>query len=45
MTMKNFVTALGSQYQDVFQDNNLSDKVRNFYNKVNDSNISFSNDK
>ena len=33
------------QYQDVFQDNNLSDKVRNFYNKVNDSNISFSNGK
>ena len=33
------------QYQDVFQKNNLSDEVRNFYNKVNDSNISFSNDK
>ena len=45
MTMKHFVTALGSQYQDVFQDNNLSDEVRNFYNKVNDSDISFSNGK
>ena len=33
------------QYQKVFQDNNLSDEVRNFYNKVNDSNISFSNGK
>ena len=33
------------QYQDVFQDNNLSDEVRNFYNKVNGSDISFSNDK
>ena len=33
------------QYQDVLQKNNLSDEVRNFYNKVNDSNISFSNGK
>ena len=33
------------QYQKVFQDNNLSDEVRNFYNKVNDSNISFFNGK
>ncbi len=33
------------QYQKVFQDNNLSDEVRNFYNKVNDSDISISNDK
>ena len=34
------------EYQkDVFQDNNLSDEVRNFYNKVNGSDISFSNDK
>ena len=31
------------QYQKVFQDNNLSDEVRNFYNKVNDSKIRFSN--
>lgn len=33
------------EYQDVFQANNLSDEVRNYYNKVNDSKISFSNDK
>ena len=33
------------QYQKEFQDNNLSDEVRNFYNKVNDSNISFSKGK
>ena len=33
------------QYQEVFQDNNLSDEVRNFYNKVNGSKISFSNGK
>ena len=33
------------QYQEVFQANFLSDVVRNFYNKVNDSDISFSNDK
>ena len=33
------------QYQDVFQKNNLSDEVRNFYNKVNDSKFSFSNGK
>ena len=33
------------QYQEVFQANNLSDEVRNYYNKVNDSKISFSNDK
>ena len=33
------------QYQKVFQDNNLSDEVRNFYNKVNDSDISISNGK
>ena len=33
------------QYQEVFQANFLSDVVRNFYNKVNDSKISFSNDK
>lgn len=33
------------QYQDVFQKNNLSDEVRNFYNKVNDSKFSFSYDK
>ena len=33
------------QYQKVFQDNNLSDEVRNFYNKVNGSDISFSNGK
>ena len=31
------------QYQEVFQANNLSDEVRNFYNKVNDSKIRFSN--
>lgn len=31
------------EYQDVFQANNLSDEVRNFYNKVNDSKIRFSN--
>ena len=34
------------EYQkDVFQRNNLSDEVRNFYNKVNNSDISFSNGK
>lgn len=33
------------QYQEVFQANNLSDEVRNFYNKVNDSKIRFSNGK
>ena len=33
------------EYQDVFQANNLSDEVRNFYNKVNDSKIRFSNGK
>ena len=33
------------QYQEVFQANFLSDEVRNYYNKVNDSKISFSNDK
>lgn len=33
------------EYQEVFQANNLSDEVRNFYNKVNVSDISFSNDK
>lgn len=33
------------QYQEVFQANNLFDEVRNFYNKVNVSDISFSNDK
>lgn len=31
------------QYQEVFQDNYLSDKVREFYDKVNDSKIRFSN--
>lgn len=33
------------EYQDVFQKNNRSGKVIEFYNKVNDSKISFSNDK
>ena len=33
------------QYQEVFQANFLSGKVIEFYNKVNDSKISFSNDK
>ena len=32
------------QYQEVFQDNYLSDKVRKFYDQVNDSKIRFSND-
>ena len=45
MTIKIFVTALGSQYQDVFQGNNLSDEVRNFYNKVNNSDLNYSNGK
>ena len=31
------------QYQEVFQDNYLSDKVRKFYDQVNDSEIRFSN--
>lgn len=31
------------QYQEVFQANFLSDEVRNYYNKVNDSKIRFSN--
>ena len=35
------ISELLEYQEDVFQDNNLSDKVRNFYNKVNDSNISF----
>lgn len=33
------------EYQDVFQKNNRSGKEIEFYNKVNDSKISFSNDK
>ena len=33
------------EYQDVFKKNNRSGKVIEFYNKVNDSKISFSNDK
>ena len=39
------VSELLEYQKDVFQRNNLSDEVRNFYNKVNDSNISFSNGK
>ena len=31
------------QYQEVFEDNYLSDKVREFYDEVNDSKIRFSN--
>ena len=39
------VSELLEYQKDVFQRNNLSDEVRNFYNKVNNSDISFSNGK